>query len=71
MKTNDAGGEAYKLERWVQGQATAFVHFDEWKSGPLPKIRRVLLGEVPTAWNRRALMERLGALASIVPLDGS
>jgi peptide/nickel transport system substrate-binding protein len=71
MKTNDAGGGAYKLERWVPGQATALVRFDEWKSSPLPKIRRVLLREVPTAWNRRALMERLGALASIVPLGGS
>ena len=54
MKTIDAGGGAYKLERWIPGQETAFLRFDEWKSGPLPKIRRVVLREVPTAGNRRA-----------------
>jgi peptide/nickel transport system substrate-binding protein len=65
MKTNDAGGGAYKLERWVPGQETAFIRFDDWKSGPLPKIRRVVLREVPTAGNRRALMERGDADLSI------
>jgi peptide/nickel transport system substrate-binding protein len=57
MKTNDAGGGAYKLDRWIPGQETSFLRFDEWKSGPLPKIRRVVLREVPAAGNRRALME--------------
>ncbi len=65
MKTNDAGGGAYKLERWIPGQETAFVRFDQWKSGPLPKIRRVVLREVPAAGNRRALMERGDADLSI------
>ncbi len=65
MKTNDAGGGAYKLERWIPGQETAFVRFDEWKSGPLPKIRRIVLREVPAAGNRRALMERGDADVSI------
>jgi peptide/nickel transport system substrate-binding protein len=65
MKTNEAGGGAYKLERWIPGQETAFVRFDEWKSGPLPKIRRVVLREVPAAGNRRALMERGDADVSI------
>jgi peptide/nickel transport system substrate-binding protein len=65
MKTNDAGGGAYKLERWIPGQETAFVRFDDWKSGPLPKIRRVVLREVPAAGNRRALMERGDADLSI------
>ncbi len=65
MKTNDAGGGAFKLERWVPGQETSFIRFDEWKSGPLPKIRRVVLREVPTAGNRRALMERGDADLSV------
>ena len=65
MKTNDAGGGAYKLERWVPGQETAFIRLDEWKSGPLPKIRRIVLREVPAAGNRRALMERGDADLSI------
>ena len=65
MKTNDAGGGAFRLERWVPGQETSFIRFDEWKSGPLPKIRRVLLREVPAAGNRRALMERGDADLSV------
>jgi hypothetical protein len=51
MKTNDAGGGAFKLERWIPGQETAFIR-------PLPKIRRVVLREVPASRKRRALMER-------------
>jgi peptide/nickel transport system substrate-binding protein len=65
MKTNDAGGGAFRLERWVPGQETAFIRFDDWKSGPLPKIRRVVLREVPASGNRRALMERGDADLSV------
>src|ERR1700736_320361 len=65
MKTNDAGGGAFRLERWVPGQETAFIRFEEWKSGPLPKIRRVVLREVPASGNRRALMERGDADLSV------
>ncbi len=65
IKTNDAGGGAFKLERWVPGQETAFIRFEEWKSGPLPKIRRVVLREVPASGNRRALMERGDADLSV------
>jgi peptide/nickel transport system substrate-binding protein len=65
VKTNDAGGGAYQLEHWIPGQEIAFVRFDAWKSGPLPKIRRVVLREVPAAGNRRALMERGDADISV------
>ncbi|HYS19284.1 MAG TPA: ABC transporter substrate-binding protein, partial [Candidatus Binatia bacterium] len=58
LKNNDAGGGAYKLESWKPGQETIYVRFDDWKSGPLPKIKRVLVREVPSAGNRRALLER-------------
>ncbi|WP_341915868.1 ABC transporter substrate-binding protein [Ferrovibrio terrae] len=58
MKTNDAGGGAYKLDKWIPGQEISFTRFDDWKSGPLPKIKRVVMREVPSAGNRRALMER-------------
>ena len=34
------------------------MRFDEWKSGPLPKLKRVIVREVPSAANRRALLER-------------
>lgn len=58
LKNNDAGSGAYKLESWKPGQETGYVRFDEWKSGPLPKIQRVIVREVPSAGNRRALLER-------------
>jgi peptide/nickel transport system substrate-binding protein len=58
MKTNDAGGGAYKLEKWTPGQEISFTRFDDWKSGPLPKMKRVIIRDVPSAGNRRALMER-------------
>ncbi len=65
MKTNDAGSGAYKLEKWVPGQETVLVRYDDWKSGPKPKIQRVILREVPQAGNRRALMERGDADISV------
>ena len=65
IKTNDAGGGAFKLEHWIPGQEISFLRFDEWKSGPLPKIRRIVLREVPAAGNRRALMERGDADLSV------
>ena len=58
LKTNDAGSGAYKLESWKPGQETIYGRFDDWKSGPLPKLKRVIVREVPSAGNRRALLER-------------
>ncbi len=58
IKNNDAGSGAYRLESWKPGQETISVRFDDWKSGPLPRIRRVIVREVPSAGNRRALLER-------------
>ncbi|MBX3453814.1 ABC transporter substrate-binding protein [Ferrovibrio sp.] len=65
MKTNSAAGGAYKLEKWAPGQETVLVRNDDWKSGPLPKIKRVIMREVPSAGNRRALMERGDADISV------
>jgi peptide/nickel transport system substrate-binding protein len=65
LKTNTAAGGAYKLERWTPGTETIFTRYDDWKSGPLPKMRRVILREVPQAGSRRALMERGDADMSI------
>ena len=58
LKNNDAGGGAYKLESWKPGQEIVYARFDDWKSGPLPKLKRVIVREVPSAGNRRALLER-------------
>ena len=65
MKTHDCGGGAYALDHWLPGQETVFTRFEAWKSGPLPKLRRVILREVPAAGTRRALMERGDADMSI------
>ena len=35
-----------------------FERNDDWKSGPLPKAKRIVWRMVPSAGNRRALMER-------------
>jgi peptide/nickel transport system substrate-binding protein len=58
LKNNDAGGGAFKLESWKPGQESVFIRFDDWKSGPLPKLKKVIVREVPSAGNRRALLER-------------
>jgi peptide/nickel transport system substrate-binding protein len=57
-KTNVAGGGAYKVTRWQAGSEVVYERNDNWKSGPLPKIRRVIWRIVPSAGNRRALIER-------------
>ncbi len=53
-----AGGGAYMLERWDPGQQAVYKRFDNWKSGPLPEIKRVIVREVPSPSTRRALIVR-------------
>jgi peptide/nickel transport system substrate-binding protein len=55
-RNNVAGGGAYKVASWRPGQEIVYERFDAWKSGPLPKIRRVVQRDVPNAGNRRALL---------------
>ncbi len=55
-RNNVAGGGAFKVESFRAGQEIVFVRFDDWKSGPLPKLRRVIQRDVPNAGNRRALL---------------
>ncbi len=57
-KVNTAGGGAYRVTRWQAGSELVYERFDDWKSGPLPKIKRVIWRTVPSAGNRRALIER-------------
>lgn len=57
-KNNVAGGGAYKVEAWRAGQEIIYVRNDDWKCGPMPKLRRVIQREVPSAGNRRALLVR-------------
>ena len=55
-RNNTAGGGAFKVEAFRPGQEIVYVRYDDWKSGPLPKLRRVIQREVPNAGNRRALL---------------
>jgi peptide/nickel transport system substrate-binding protein len=55
-RNNVAGGGAFKVEAFRPGQEIIYVRNDDWKSGPLPKLRRVIQREVPNAGNRRALL---------------
>ena len=55
-RNNVAGGGAYKVEAFRPGQEIVYVRNDDWKSGALPKLRRIVQREVPNAGNRRALL---------------
>jgi len=58
LKGNEAGGGAYKVESWKPGSETVLARFDGWKSGPLPKLKRIIARDVPSAGTRRAMLER-------------
>ena len=55
-RNNTAGGGAYKVEAFRPGQEIIYVRFEDWKSGPAPKLRRIIQRDVPNAGNRRALL---------------
>jgi peptide/nickel transport system substrate-binding protein len=57
-KQNTAGSGAYKVTKWTAGSEVVLERNDDWKSGPLPKIKRIIWRMVPSAGNRRALLER-------------
>jgi peptide/nickel transport system substrate-binding protein len=57
-KQHTAGSGAYKVASWVPDTEVVFERNDAWKSGPLPKTKRIIWRIVPDAGNRRALLER-------------
>lgn len=65
LKRNPAGSGAFIPERWDPGQQLVYKRFEGWKSGPLPKVSRVIFREVPSAANRRALLEKGDADVSL------
>lgn len=58
LHKNPLGGGAYMLERWQPGQQTVYKRFENWKSGPVPALARVVVREVPSPSTRRALLLR-------------
>jgi len=57
-KLNTAGSGAYKVTNWTAGSEVVLERNENWKGGPLPKIKRVIWRMVPSSGNRRALLER-------------
>lgn len=57
-KQNTAGSGAYRVVSWNAGSEVIMERNDKWVGGPLPKIKRVVWRMVPSAGNRRALLER-------------
>ena len=58
LKNNVAGSGAFKVESWKPGVETIYTRFDGWKSGAMPKLRRVIARDIANPSTRRALMER-------------
>ena len=58
LKNNAAGGGAYNVTSWKPGQEMVFDRYDDWKSGPLPKIKHIIVKEVPSASAQLALLKR-------------
>src|SRR5215475_3546608 len=57
-KQNTAGSGAYRVAKWTPGSEVVLERNESWKCGPLPKVKRIIWRMVPSAGNRRALLER-------------
>jgi peptide/nickel transport system substrate-binding protein len=57
-KQNTAGSGAYKVTKWTPGTEVILERNEDWKLGPQPKVKRIIWRMVPSAGNRRALLER-------------
>ncbi|GGB33108.1 ABC transporter substrate-binding protein [Tistrella bauzanensis] len=65
LKENQASGGAYKVSSFKAGQQVVLDRFDDWKSGPLPYFKRIIVQTVPEASTRASLIERGDADLSI------
>jgi peptide/nickel transport system substrate-binding protein len=61
LKNNTAAGGAFRLESWKPGQEMVLVRNDQWKSGPLPALRKVIVRDVPSPSAQLALLKRCDA----------
>ena len=55
---NDAGGGGFKVQTWKPGDQLILSRFDDWKSGPLPQLTRVVIRQIASPGTRRALLEK-------------
>src|SRR5215510_7606667 len=57
-KQTTAGSGAYRVVSWNAGTEVILERNDKWVGGPMPKVKRIVWRIVPSAGNRRALLER-------------
>jgi peptide/nickel transport system substrate-binding protein len=57
-KQKTAGSGPYRVVNWTAGTEVVLERNEDWKLGPQPKIKRIIWRMVPSAGNRRALLER-------------
>ena len=57
-KQNTVGSGPYKVTKWTPGAEVILERNEAWNLGPKPAVRRVIWRMVPSAGNRRALLER-------------
>jgi peptide/nickel transport system substrate-binding protein len=57
-KANTPGSGAYKVASWKPGIEVVYERNEDWKGGPRPELKRIIWRTIPSAGNRRALMER-------------
>lgn len=58
LRSNAAGGGAYEIADWQAGQQILYRRFDQWKSGPLPKIAQALSQFVAASESRMAALQK-------------
>ncbi len=58
LHKNPAGSGAFKVAQWKPGEQLVYERNDDYTSGPVPAVKRVILREVPSPATRRALLER-------------
>ncbi len=58
VRTNAAGSGAYQLDSWTPRQETVLLRNEVWRCGKLPAFKQIVIREIPSAGNRRALLLR-------------
>lgn len=58
LHKSPAGSGAFKVASWKPGEQLVYERNDDWTSGPVAAVQRVVLREVPSPATRRALLER-------------
>jgi peptide/nickel transport system substrate-binding protein len=57
-RTNAAGSGAFSVESWTPRQETVLVRNETWVCGKRPAFGRIVVREIPSAGNRRAMLQR-------------